>query len=64
MNPDVTITNVSVGYAFALETRKARNWVAKHCVGEQTWLGGELIVEGGYAQDLAQGMLNDGLAVQ
>jgi hypothetical protein len=50
---------------FALETERARQWVAEHVMGETLYFGGNaLIVEPKYAHALAFGMIGDGLKVQ
>jgi hypothetical protein len=62
---DVTVANEGSLFTFALETERARQWVAEHVVGETLYFGGNtLIVEHRYAADLARGMINDGLNIQ
>ena len=37
-------------------TQKARDWLAENTDGEQTWLGGALVVDGDYIDDLVIAM--------
>ena len=61
---DVTVANEDSLFTFALETERARQWVAEHVVGETTYFAGMLAVENRFARDLAQGMIADGLKLQ
>jgi hypothetical protein len=62
---DVTVANEGSLFTFALETERARQWVAEHVVGETLYFGGNtLIVEHKYAHGLVLGMIGDGLKVQ
>ena len=60
---DVKVENHGTLFLFRLLTDAARDWVEAHVDPEAQWFGGALVVEHRYARDLAQGMLDDGLAV-
>ena len=63
--PDVKVTRENNGlFLFHLETEEAEEWVEEHVSEEVSFWGKALVVEGRYAQDLANGMLSDGLDVQ
>ena len=60
---DVEVAREGGLFLFALHTDAARTWVEEHVSDDATWFGDRLVVEHGYARDLAQGMLDDGLRV-
>ena len=59
---DVSVENHGSIFLFRLLTVKARGWVSDN-VYEPMWYGAALAVEHGYARELADGMLTDGLRV-
>ncbi len=61
---DVQVTNGGSIFLFLPRTKKARQWIDEHVSEDSQWLGPALAVEARYAQDLAQGMMNDGLTVR
>ena len=61
---DVHVVNHGSLFAFELLTAASREWVDENVSDEAQFFGGALMVEHRYAQDLAQGMLNAGLAVR
>jgi hypothetical protein len=60
---DVTVENHGTLFLFRLRTEAAREWVEAN-VGESTFFGGALVCEHRFALSLAEGMLEDGLAVE
>ena len=62
---DVEVQNHGSLMVFNLNTADAQEWVEEHVGGETTWWGENgLVVEPRYAQDLAAGMVGDGLVVR
>jgi hypothetical protein len=61
---DVHVVNHGSLFAFELLSPEAREWVEQNVSDDAQFFGGALMVEPRYAQDLAQGMLNDGLGVR
>lgn len=61
---DVTIENHGSIFLFHLHTDAAEEWVETHVPGDAMFFGGALAVEHRYAEDLAGGMLDDGLEVE
>lgn len=61
---DVTVQNGGSVFLFHLHTEAARAWVAEHVSEERTMFGDALAVEHRYAEDLAAGMVSDGLVVR
>jgi len=51
-------------FLFHLLTDAARSWVETHVTGEHTMYDDSLVVEHRYAEDLAAGMIRDGLEVR
>jgi len=64
MEPDVEVQNHGGIFLFHLFTDAAREWCGEHIPNDAQWFGGALAVEHRYAQDVAQGMLDDGLVVR
>ena len=64
ITPDVQVINHGSLFAFELLTAEARAWVDEKVSDDAQFFGGALICEPRYAQELAQGMLNDGLVVR
>lgn len=63
--PDVLVENHGTIFMFTPMTPAARAWVEEHVQLESwQWLGGSFSVEHRFAQNLAQGMMADGLEVQ
>ena len=61
---DVQVENHGTIFLFCLLTTKAKTWVKDNVDAEShNWLGHNLAVEHHYAQDLVEGMINDGLSV-
>jgi len=62
--PDVQVTREPGGslFLFCPLTCAATDWIEEH-VPEATWFGASIVVEHRYAEDLALGMLADGLRV-
>ena len=61
---DVAVHTECLGlYTFELLTPEAEQWVYAN-VEDPMFHGHVLVVEGRFAQDLAQGMIDDGLAVE
>lgn len=65
MRPDVEVNDCGSVVMFAPMTAEAQQWVDTN-VGLESWqwLGGAFAVEHRYADDLIEGMLNDGLVVK
>lgn len=63
MHADVVVTNHGTIILFEPRTEAAREWIDEHVTGETTWFAGALAVEPRFADDLAAGMLGDGLEV-
>ena len=63
-NIDVQVENEGSIFMFHVLTDAAREWVNEN-VGLESWqwLGNAFTVEHRYAQDLAEGMQDDGLTV-
>ncbi|MEE8503987.1 MAG: hypothetical protein V3T26_06010 [candidate division NC10 bacterium] len=59
---DVLVEKHGTLFLFRPATESGREWLEEHTDG--TWFGGALVVEGCYARDLAQGLLDDGLEVE
>lgn len=60
---DITVQNEGTIFLFHLHSEEAVAWVDEN-VPEPLWFGKALAVEHRYAEDLAQGMLDDGLVLQ
>jgi len=60
---DVTVTNEGSIFLFTPHTDTARNWIMENVSDEAQFFGDALVVEHGYAYDLAEGMQADGLRV-
>lgn len=63
---DIQITNCGNIFMFAMLTKAARDWVEEHVQLEgYQFMGKEsFAVEHSYAENLADGMMGDGLVVQ
>lgn len=61
--PDVSIENHGSMILFRLLTPEATNFVDENVSQDAQFFGNALAVEPRYAQDLAQGMIDAGLAV-
>lgn len=61
--PDVSIENHGSIMLFRLLTPAATEFVDEHVSEDAQFFGGALCVEPRYAQDLAEGMIEAGLAV-
>lgn len=61
--PDVSIENHGSIMLFRLLTPAATDFVDENVSGEAQFFHGALVVEPRYAQDLAEGMIEAGLAV-
>jgi hypothetical protein len=64
MAVDVTVENHGTIFLFRLHTDQARTWVEENVQDDAQYFGGALAVEGGYARNLAEGMLCEGLEVE
>ena len=61
---DVRVHKHGTLFRFELLTKRAEEWVRENCPDVESWQWCQgLIVENRYAQDLAQGMLNNQLRV-
>lgn len=60
--PDCTVENCGSIFLFRPESDSAREWLEENTDGQ--WFGGALAVEPRYARDLADAMLDEGLALQ
>lgn len=61
---DVTITCHGSLFLFHVHTVPAEQWIEENVSGEQSWLGSALAVEHRYAEELAAGMVAEGLKVK
>ena len=64
MGPDVTTVNHGSVAFVEPRTQRAKDWIAEHVTGEQTWWCGGLVVEPRYLEDLTAGMRDAGLTVE
>lgn len=64
ITPDVSIENCGTLFLFRAETERGKEWINLHIPSDATYWAGQLVVEHRYAYDLAEGMANDGLALQ
>lgn len=62
-NIDVRVENHGTIFLFRLESEAAQEWVEMY-VPEPLWLGSALACEHGFARDLADGMMSDGLVLE
>jgi len=60
---DVSISKHGTLFLFRPNTDAAKSWITEHVAGDALWFGGALAVEHRYAEDLAAGMLEDGLVI-
>lgn len=60
---DFSVENHGTLFLFRLHTEAAREWVEGRVPEDAQFFGGALVVEHRYAPALAEGMLEDGLAV-
>ena len=60
---DVEVRNEGTIFLFRPLTEAAREWLAENVDEEAMYYGEFLVVEHRYADDLAQGMIDDGLEV-
>lgn len=61
MNPDIRIENCGSIILFQPLTAPGHEWLENHTDG--MWYGGALAVDPRYAQDIAEGAVDDGLEV-
>jgi len=61
---DAQVENHGSLFLFHLRTDAAREFVAEHVSEDAQYFDHALAVEPRYAQDLAQGMINEGLEVR
>ena len=61
---DVQVDRSGSLFLFDLKSNAAKTWVKDHVSEECTFWGGALVVEHGYAMDVANGMMGDGLIVK
>jgi hypothetical protein len=61
---DVSVENHGSIVLFRPLTPKASAWIDENVQDDAQYFGSALVVEPRYAGDLAQGMVNDGLAVR
>ncbi len=62
--PDVLIRDEGTLFLFCPLTARAKAWIAEHVQSEAQWFGNALVVEHRFAWGLAQGMKDEGLALQ
>ena len=61
---DVTVENHGTIFLFFPQTEAGKDWITENLADDAMWLGDGLVVEHGYAHDLAEGMIVDGLSLQ
>lgn len=61
---DVRVDNHGSIFLFEPLTPAATNWISENVDEQAQWFAGALAVEHRYAQDLASGMMADGLVVE
>lgn len=61
--PDVVVSGHGSVFLFDIISKRAIRWVNK-CVAEPMYYGRTLVVDGRYAADCAQEMINNGLLVR
>lgn len=62
---DVEVANHGSIFLFTPLTESGREWIDLHVEKtESQWFGGGLVVEHRYAENLAEGMIGDGLVVE
>lgn len=62
--PDVAVENHGSIFLFRPQTEAGREWIDANVQDDATWFGGALVVEHGYAFNLTDGMISDGLRVE
>lgn len=62
--PDVYVRNEGSIFLFTPLTDKAREWLAEYAPDDAQYMGRSLVVEHRFAQDIAAGMIKDGLIVK
>lgn len=62
--PDVRVENHGSLFLFRVLTPDAQTWVNNHIPDDVQWMGNGFAVEHRYAENVAVGMVNDGLIVQ
>lgn len=62
--PDVTVENHGSVFLFRLHSDEAREWVDTYVDPDAMYFGDALAVEHGFAGQLADGMIGDGLEVE
>lgn len=60
---DVMVSNHGTIFLFTPVTENGRRWIGENVGDDVMWFAGGLAVEHGYARQLAEGMLSDGLEV-
>lgn len=61
---DVTVGNHGTIFLFEPHTEAANAWLDANVGDDAMWMSGALVVEHGYARDLADAMLAEGLVLQ
>ena len=60
---DATIQNEGSIFLIHAHTPAANNWIAQHIPEDAQYFGSALVVEHRYIEDIVNGMLADGLAL-
>ena len=64
ITPDVLVHNEGTLFLFCPLTSQAKEWIDEHVQPDALWFGSALVVEHRFAWGLAQGMKDEGLALE
>jgi hypothetical protein len=59
--PDVLVENHGSLYLMWPQTDSAQEWIDEHIPEDAQWFGSALVIEPRYVEDVAHGMMEDGL---